>query len=258
MQNAALSALGLDAVYLPFPVRPEALRRFLRTLADVGALGLNLTIPHKQKALTLVDEVAPTAQRIGAINTVVFRNSRLIGHNTDGAGFLASLRGVLTPKGKRVVMLGAGGAGRAVAVALADAGVASLTLLARNPEQRRGLAAHLRRQGYSGAAHAALDAPDARKRLDEAHLVINTTPLGLKPTDPLPLPEDWIPENRCVADLVYGRGPTRLLQAAARRGCRTVPGWHMLLHQGAEALRLWTGRRPPVEVMRRALLRAGV
>jgi shikimate dehydrogenase len=253
MQNAAFASARIDAVYLPFSIRPEALKAFLRTMADIGALGLNVTIPHKPQALEYMDEVSPEARRIGAVNTVVIRDGKLIGHNTDGYGFLVSIRRKLSPFGKKAVILGAGGAARAVAVALADAGAANLTLIAPIPAQRRELLAHLHALGYPQAAGMAFDAPKVREVIGAADLVVNTTPLGMQAKDPLPVPPDWLAEKACVVDLVYGRGRTRWLRAAAHRGRRVVPGWLMLLHQGAEAFRLWTGKRPPVEVMRRAL-----
>lgn len=258
MHNAAFAALGVDAVYLPFSIRPEGLGRLLKALSDLEALGLNVTIPHKQKVLAFLDKLDPTAQRIGAVNTVVFRNGQRIGYNTDGLGFLAAVRPFFPPRGGRAVLFGAGGAGRAVAVTLADAGLQELTVVDPVIPQRRRLLAHLRRLGYAGATGFAPDAPQVRAALTGAGLIVNASPLGWKASDPLPAPEAAIPRGVCVMDLVYGHGPTRFLRAAARRGCRTVPGWSMLLHQGAEAFRLWTGRKPPILVMEKALRRAGV
>ena len=258
MHNAAFAALGIDAVYLPFGVVPGGLGNLLRVLSTVGALGLNVTIPYKQAVLRFLDELAPSARRIGAVNTVVFARGRRIGHNTDGYGCLASLRPVCPPRGRRAVLLGAGGAGRAVAVALLDAGLAQLTLVEPEVAARRRLQDHLQHLGHTAVTALSPGTVEVRARLAEARLVINATPLGLRPMDPLPIPAAWLPHRACVLDLVYGHGPTRWLRAARRRGCVTVPGWHMLLHQGAESFRLWTGRPAPLSVMRAALLAAGV
>ncbi len=258
MHNAAFAALGINAVYLPLAVKPQDLRHVLRALSRLGALGVNLTIPHKQAALRIVDRIDDSARRIGAINTVEFLAGRLIGHNTDGLGFLASLRGVLRPRGRSALLLGAGGAGRAVAVALAGAGLGRLYVAETNPVPARRLLAHLSRLGFSRAAVVAPGSTALRAAAGRADLVINATPLGLRPADPLPLPPAWLRRGACVFDLAYGRKLTPWLAAARRRGCRIVPGWRMLLHQGAAAFRIWTGRTAPLAAMRAALRAAGV
>jgi shikimate dehydrogenase len=234
-------------------------KRLLQALTDLGALGVNVTIPHKQLALGCVDACSPEAERIGAVNTVVFQGSKRIGHNTDGLGFLSALKEAGVPlKGRRAVLLGAGGAGRAVAVSLLQAGVAQLTLSEPQAASRRQLLAHLKKLGFVQVLGVEPGTAALRQASLAAHLVVNASPLGLKPGDPLPLAADWIPAQQSVMDLVYGHGPTAFLKAARSRSARTVPGWHMLLYQGVEAFRLWTSRKPPVEVMRRALLYAGV
>lgn len=258
MHNASFAALGLDAVYVPFRVEPSGLGPLLKTLSAVGALGLNVTVPYKQAVLRHLHALAPSARRIGAVNTVVFSGGKRIGHNTDGTGCLASLNPVLPPHGQRAVLLGAGGAGRAVAVALCDAGLAHLTLVEPDASALRTLTARLARLGHRRVTACAPGTAAVRAALAQARLVINATPLGLRPTDPLPVPAAWLPSRACVLDLVYGHGPTRFQHAAVRRSCRVVPGWHMLLQQAAESFRLWTGRPAPLAVMRRALIAAGV
>lgn len=258
MHNAAFRALGLDAVYLPLGVRPRGFVRLVRSLAEVGALGVNVTLPHKERAFALCEKRTVEAERIGAVNTLVFRQGRVLGDNTDGRGLLHSLRGRVRLRGARALVLGCGGAGRAVAVSLAGAGTGSLTLVDVSPARRRRVAAVAERAG--GAAVKVLGPEDRRlaAAAAEADLVVNATPLGWRPSDPLPLPPRLLSPRTCVMDLVYGRGPTRWLGAARRRGCRTVAGWEMLLHQGALSFALWTGRKAPIAVMRRALLQAGV
>jgi shikimate dehydrogenase len=259
MHNAAFKELGLDAVYVPFPCPCSGVKRLLQTLTDLGALGANVTIPHKQLALACVDECSPEAERIGAVNTVVFQGTKRVGHNTDGLGFLTSLKAAgIKLKGQRAVLLGAGGAGRAVAVSLLQAGVAQLTLSEPQAKARRALLANLKKLGYTQVLGVEPGTATLHQASLAAQLVVNASPLGLKPNDPLPLPTDWIPQGQCVMDLVYGHGPTAFMQSARRRQARIVPGWHMLLYQGVESFRLWTGQKAPVEIMRRALLRAGV
>jgi shikimate dehydrogenase len=260
MHNAAFSALGINAVYVALPIPAEGVKGLLQTCTDLGMLGLNITIPHKRLAMKYVHECSADARRIGAINTVVFQGKKRIGHNTDGLGFLQALKAAkISLRGKRAVLLGAGGAGRAVAVSLLQAGVTHLTLSEPNAKQRSGLLRQLKILGYNNRVIGVEpNAPVLRERALAAHVIVNASPLGLKPGDPLPISGEWIPEKQAVMDLVYGHGLTPWLQAARKKQCRIVPGWHMLLYQGAEAFRLWTGCKPPVEIMRRALLRSGV
>jgi len=257
MHNAAFKALGLDAVYLPLGVPEQGLAPLLASLRSLSALGANVTVPYKEAVVPLLDECSIAAQRIGAVNTIVFAHGRLIGHNTDGPGFLASLKDRLTLKGKQVVLVGGGGAGRAVAVTLAEAGVRHLVVADVNQVKMEKLVEDLGRLGARSVRPVAPQSDALQMELEQADLVVNATPLGLKPGDPLPVPETWLPRGKCVMDLVYGKGPTRFLQAAARRRNQVVPGWLMLLHQGALAFRLWTRKNPPVAVMRRALIQAG-
>ncbi len=258
MHNAAFAAVGVDAVYVPLEVGPAGLSRLLAALADVGALGVNVTLPYKQCALKLVDRCSAEARRIGAVNTIVFRGRRLIGHNTDGLGFLASVRKVMSLDGQRVVLLGAGGAGRAVAVSLLGQRIRHLTLAEPDARRSARLMRDLRRLGTVPVTRVQPGSTALKTLLAQAGLLVNATPLGLKTSDPLPVAAGEIPRGICVMDLVYGRGPTAFLRAARRRRCRIIPGWHMLLYQGAEAFRLITGHPAPLGVMRAALQRAGV
>jgi shikimate dehydrogenase len=259
MHNAAFKALGIDAVYVPLGVPEAGLKRLLQTLTDINSLGVNITIPYKQLALNYVDECSPDAERIGAINTIVFHGVKRVGYNTDALGFLAALKGAgVQLRKRRAVLLGAGGAGRAVAVSLLQGGVAQLTISEPQAGLRRRLLTHLKKIGYTEVLGVEPNSTILRERSLAAHLIINASPLGLKPADPLPLPAAWIPVQQSVMDLVYGHGPTSFIRAAQRRGARTVPGWHMLLYQAAASFQLWTGRKPSIAVMRRALQRAGV
>ncbi|MEW6516946.1 MAG: shikimate dehydrogenase [candidate division FCPU426 bacterium] len=258
MQNAAFRHHGLNVAYLPLGVSPAGLAAFCRGLRPLEPAGLNITVPHKEAVIPLLDGLAASASVMGAVNTVVCRAGRWIGHNTDGFGFLASLKGILAPQGLQVVLLGGGGAGRAVAFSLAQAGAARITLVEPDSGRRNRLIRDLKqRLGYSAVVAARPGTAELRSALDRCALLVQATPLGLQARDPLPLPEPWMPEGICVYDLVYGRQLTPFLRLAKRRRNRVVPGWKMLLGQGAEAFRLWTGKQPPVKLMQEALLSAG-
>lgn len=258
MQNAAFQHCGLPAAYLPLGVPPDGLADFCRGWRRLRPVGFNVTVPHKEAIIGNLDGLAPSAKALGAVNTVVCRGrGRWIGHNTDGYGFLASLTGIFSPRGRRVVLLGGGGAGRAVAFSLAQAGAARLTLSEPDAGRRRRLIEDLRRRGFTAVAAANPGSADLRDSLKQCGLLVQASPLGLRPRDPLPLPAAWMPRGICVYDLVYGSRLTPFLRLARSRKNRVIPGWKMLLWQGAEAFKLWTGKKPPVEIMRAALISAG-
>jgi shikimate dehydrogenase len=257
MQNAALAALGEDAIYTAFDVPPARLAEALAGLGALGVRGANLTIPHKEAALALLDEVSPEAALVGAVNTVSFADGRRVGDNTDGRGFLRALRAAgfdLRP-GCPAVVLGAGGSARAVAAALAAEG-ARLVLANRTPERAGALAALLNERFGAGTAQAvALERAALADALAGAALLVNTTSVGMAPHADAPLlvsPETLRP-GLFVYDLVYNPAETRLLAAARARGCGTANGLGMLAHQGALALEFWLGRPAPVAVMEAAL-----
>lgn len=240
MQNAAFEAAGVDGCYLALDVAPEGLAEALAGLKRTNAFGCNLTIPHKEAAVPLVDELHASAREAGAVNTVVFANGRAVGHNTDGAGAVDALRdaGVRLP-GARTLVLGAGGTARAVAHALAQAG-ANVTVANRTPER----AAALGRPTVPWAR-----VPDVMRNVD---LLVNATSVGMR-DEPAPAPVAQMPIGAAVLDCVYRPGGTPLVRDARARGLIAVPGEAMLLHQGARAFELWTGRPAPLGVMRLAL-----
>ena len=248
MHNAAFVELGIDAHYVALPVRPEELADALAGLRALGALGANVTMPHKQTAAALMDELSPVARELDAVNTISFVEQRTIGDNTDAAGlraFLAS-EGVVAGV-ERAVVLGAGGAARAAVAALDALGIEGVTVAARRHEAARRAA----RLGVRAAPLAWARAAEAAARSD---LVVNATPLGRDGVaDPLP-GLMWAPRQR-VVDLVYRAAPTPLVARARAGGARAWDGVGMLVHQGAESLRIWTGRAPPVGVMREAARR---
>jgi shikimate dehydrogenase len=258
MHNAAFAAAGLDAVYLPFPVAPGSLPDAVRGLRGLGIAGWNVTLPYKTAVIALLDEIEPEAKAAGTVNTVLNRSGHLYGCSTDGAGFLLSLaEKAVEVADKAVLLLGAGGAARAVAFSLMREGVGRFMIANRTAEKAENLAVKLRNSG--GRTRPVKTLPWCAEAIDTAaaaaDIIINATSLGLKPrTDPvIPLSFDKVSRECIVCDLTYNPPLTPLLAAAAARGLRTVGGCGMLLYQAAAAFELWTGRKAPVEVMRQAL-----
>ena len=256
MQNAAFEALGLPYRYLPFQVRPENLKKAVQAIIPLGMQGVNVTLPHKEAVIPFLDSVEGEAQKTGAVNTIETASNRLIGHNTDGKGFLASLfERSIDPSGKRVILVGAGGAARGVAIALLSAGVSEIILVARSAERGKELARCL--AALSSRLKISVRGMDFEKEplseRERSTLLINTTPLGMKEKDPLPFPPSLLSPGWIVADLIYRPHETPLLGAAKKAGAKTVPGIGMLLYQGALAFEIWTKEKPPLEVMREAL-----
>lgn len=249
VHNAAYRVLGLDWVYVAFEVPPGSGRRAIEAMRALGIDGLNVTMPHKSDVAGAVDRLTPAALALGAVNTVTRgpRRDELIGDNTDGAGFIDTLRidEGFEPAGRRCVVVGAGGAGRAVVRALADAGAVAITVVNRTPDRAVAAAA------LAGAVGRVGRPADAA----EADLVVNATPLGMRGGDAeLPVDPVALGPGQLVVDLVYHPVVTPLVDAARARGAAATNGLGMLIHQAARAIRLWTGEDPPLEVMSAAAL----
>jgi shikimate dehydrogenase len=242
---------GIDGAYLPLPVAPEHFADAVRALAKLGFQGANVTIPHKEAAFALCDEVDAVARRLGAVNTLVFRNGRILGSNTDGFGFLESLAeqapGWAAADGP-AVLLGAGGAARAIAGTLLDQGCPALTIVNRDIGRAEALAEAL------GGPVAVAAAPP----LEGAALLVNSTSLGMAGQPPLLIDLAPLPPRAVVADAVYVPLETPLLAAARARGLRAVDGLGMLLHQGRPGFREWFGVMPAVDAGLRAFVAADI
>jgi len=259
MQNAALQAAGIDGLYIPWRVKAPGLSAALDSLRWMENFGgANVTLPHKEQAASLVDELSPEAASVGAVNTIVSRDGRLLGANTDGQGFLRSLQeeGGFVPRGRRAAILGAGGAARAVAWSLVEAGIAELLILNRTSERAELLADLVSRRMGVSALGLGLGDPRTRAQLATCALLVNATPVGLHPSDPPPIDPALLRPQLLVYDLIYRPRETALLREAKRLGCQVLGGLGMLLYQGALAFELWTGRTPPEQAMRTALLQA--
>lgn len=261
MHNAAFEALGLNYCYVPLPVAPADVGAAIAGLAALGFVGVNVTIPHKQAVIPYLDELSAEAQAIGAVNTIVFASGRRIGYNTDGPGFLRALtdRG-FSVAGKRALVLGAGGAARAVVYALAQAG-GEATVVNRTEARAAALAAELRRYVPGPVQSGALDAEQIARLASAVDLVVNATSLGMGAhVGESPWPADVpFPSAAIAYDLVYagaaGARPTAFLRQAEAVGAQTLDGSYMLVYQGALAFEKWTGQSAPIEVMMAALNR---
>lgn len=260
MHNAAFKKLGLDWEYLPFEVEPKDLGEALKGMRALHMAGFNVTIPHKESILLLLDEVTKLARLIGAVNTVLNQEGKLIGYNTDGAGFIDSLKedAKFDPKGKKAVVLGAGGASRAVSIMLAEAGAKQITLADILKEKAKDLSEYVNSYFEITCNSAEVNNPSLQKAIDQANILVNASPIGTHPnTAQTPLSEKIkLHPKLLVYDLVYNPSETKLLKIAKESGCRTCSGLGMLVRQGALAFTIWTGQEAPVEVMRKAAEKA--
>jgi shikimate dehydrogenase len=263
MQQAAFDALHVEADYVLWETPPDELTEKIASLRSSAILGANVTIPYKENVLQLLDECDPFAARIGAINTIVNRDGRLCGYNTDAPGFINALiecdAHPFDCTGKRVVILGTGGAARAAAVGLLEKGVAEVVMLGRTEAHLQNILRHLsilsvemyRTAQIKGALFGY---PEASEVLSDADLVVNATPIGLKVDDTtLLLDVNVLPTTALVMDMIFNPPLTPLLRTARAHGCQILNGLSMLLYQGALAFELWTGLPAPIEVMHKAL-----
>ena len=253
MVEAAYRHAGLDARYLNCEVSPDDLADAVRGAKAMGWRGFNASVPHKLAILEHLDELTPAAAIIGAVNTVVVRDGRLVGENTDGKGFVESLRTRVDPAGRHLLIFGAGGAARAIAVETALAGAASVTVVNRDFDRATSLATHL-------AAHTDADA-HAEEWIPGypvppgVDVVVNATSIGMHPQQDVTLDLDPLSlrPGIVVADVIPNPPVTALLRLAESRGCATLTGLGMLVNQGVAAIRLWTGLEPDTQVMQAAL-----
>jgi len=258
MHNAAFAQLGLDYVYLPFRVRPEALATAIKGMKALGIRGLNVTIPHKVAVIPFMDEVDPVGGKIGAINTIVNEDGVLRGYNTDATGFLQSLRQRgIDPGGKRVVVLGAGGAARAICFILAETG-AELTILNRRQEFDWAveLARSISQEFTKEISALELNRKNLSRAITGADILVNATSVGMHhDVEATPVPADLLPPRITVFDAIYNPRQTRLLREAEQAGAETISGLDMLVWQGALAFEKWTGVEAPVAVMKQAAIK---
>lgn len=252
MIERAFAAAGLDWRYLTLEVPPENLEDAIRGVRAMGFQGGNFTIPHKVAVIQYLDGLSDAAELMGAVNCINRVDDTLIGENTDGKGFVQSLREVTSPEGKQVTILGAGGAARAIAVELGLSGVSEITIVNRSPERGQELADLLNERVKVAAKFALWD---GRHTIEEGtDIVINATSIGLgNATARVPLDYDSLQPSMVVADVIFNPPQTVFLTEAANRGCQTLDGLGMLVNQGVIGFKIWTGVDPDAGVMREAL-----
>lgn len=257
MHNAEFERLGLDYLYAPFAVAPDSLGDAVRGLIAVGAAGFNITIPHKQGVMSLLNEVSPEAVVIGAVNTVKIEDGRTFGTNTDVPGWSQDIQQDILLQGSAVCVLGAGGASRAVCVAAALGGAKSIFIHNRTRETAENLAAVLRQQFPDVEFTLTCeDEKDCHEQFEKCDIIVNTTPIGMAAYPGMPVAADWLTPNHYVYDTIYTPAETELLRTAKLVGCNTRNGLGMLARQGALAFELWTGTKPDVDRMQAALRKA--
>jgi len=256
MHNAAFRKLGLDYLYVPFRVPKGEVEQAVRGMRALNIRGLNVTIPHKIAVIPFLDEVDATAEKIGAVNTIVNDDGVLTGYNTDATGFLRALleRGI-DPEWKSVVVLGAGGASRAICSVLAERG-SKVVILNRSLERARGLAGEVSASCGKEVRALALDGLNLARALGRAEVLVNATSVGMSPgVDESPVDASLLRPDLVVFDIVYSPLRTRLLREAGEGGAETIGGLDMLVWQGAMALEKWVGVEAPVETMRAEVAR---
>lgn len=252
MHNEAFKELGMDYAYVAFDVNPQDLQLAIEGAKSLNIKGFNVTIPHKIEVMQFLDEIDEVAGLIGAVNTIDFKN--LKGYNTDGIGAVRAIEEVTSIKNKKVVVAGAGGASRAISFYLAQYGAESLTILNRNQQKAQSLAEDVSGSGLIDDAGADSISQIA-SHLADADILVDTTPIGMHPNisdKPIAFADD-MHEDLVVFDAVYNPNETVLLREAVKAGAKPVYGIKMLLYQGAESFRIWTGRDAPVETMEKAL-----
>ncbi|MCJ7771248.1 shikimate dehydrogenase [Candidatus Bathyarchaeota archaeon] len=254
MQNAAFREMGVDAVYLAMHVKSEMLAQAVRGFKALNILGFNVTIPHKTKVMKYLDGLDRTATTIGAVNTVVNRDGKLIGYNTDGIGALEALReSGVNPKGRRIILVGAGGAARAIAFTLAEI-AQRMVIVNRTVSKARMLARDVQKTTQAQVTYKSLNSATLKNDLLSSDLLVNATSIGMNPrASEAPIDLSLLRTDLDVFDIVYDPVETSLLKGAKEVGAKSVNGLMMLVKQGAQAFELWTGLKGPIPIMTEAL-----
>ena len=253
MLNRAFEECSIDATYGAFQVAPDQLPQFVQAVRELGILGMNVTIPHKLHVMELIDEIDADALNLGAVNTVVNRNGRLIGYNTDGIGYVRSLKeeAVANITNKKIVVVGAGGAARGIIYALLQENPSSIYVINRTVAKAKELVASLQ----SNVPLLAAGQAELEQLCNDADIVINTTSVGMYPhPDETPIAGHWMKFGAVASDLIYNPLKTQFLLEAEQHGCIAHGGLGMFIYQGAFAFEYWTGQTAPVEAMRETVL----
>ena len=255
MQNAAFEALKLDYVFLAFKVKPDEVENAIKGMRALSIHGLNVTMPHKNAVIQYLDEVDPAGKIIASVNTILNKDGRLLGFNTDGVGALNALEeNGVEVKGKKVLLLGAGGAAKAIAYTLSQ-NVDELVILNRTPKPATELADLLKQKFKKKITAGELSPSAVKDNLADSDVLINATSVGMKPNDnQTPVALEWLKPDLAVMDIIYNPIETKLAKDAIAAGAKVVSGVEMLIYQGAASFEIWTACQAPVEVMRKAAL----
>lgn len=253
IQNAAFHSAGIDAVYVPFPVKQQNLRYAIQGLRALEVKGFNVMAPHKVQVLRYLDKVEAFADAVGSVNTVTMENEKLFGYNTDGPGAINALEEAGTsPDGQLVLLFGAGGASRAIAYSLA-ARARSIKLVNRTVTKANQIAGRIRREFNIDVSSAPLSSKLLKGFVQRADIVVNASSMGMDGRNNLPIEANWLRPDQCVFDIVYKPVQTRLLELASLGRAKSITGLDMLVNQGACSFELWTGRKAPMVEMRHAV-----
>jgi shikimate dehydrogenase len=253
IQNAAFHSAGIDAVYVPFPVKQQNLRSAIQGLRALEVKGFNVMAPHKVQVLRYLDKVEAFADAVGSVNTVTRENEKLFGYNTDGPGAIKALEEAGTsPDGQLVLLFGAGGASRAIAYSLA-ARARSIKLVNRTVTKANQIAGRIRREFNIDVSSAPLSSKLLKGFVQRADIVVNASSMGMDGRNNLPIEANWLRPDQCVFDIVYKPVQTRLLELASLGRAKSITGLDMLVNQGACSFELWTGRKAPMVEMRHAV-----
>ncbi len=255
MHNAAFEALKIDYIFLAFTVKAAEVENAIRGMRALSVHGLNVTMPHKNTVIKFLDEADPTAKAISSVNTLLNKESKILGFNTDGVGALNALeQNGVNPKGKKVLLLGAGGAAKAIAYTLSQE-ADELVILNRAPERATLLANLLKQKFNKKVSGNALLSETVKENLADSDVLINATSMGMNPdANQTPVAPEWLKSDLAVMDIVYNPLETKLARDAKAAGAKVVSGVEMLIYQGAASFEIWTACEAPVEVMRKAAL----
>ncbi len=258
MHNAALRHLGLNHIYVPMEINPVNLEKAIQGLTALGFKGVNVTLPFKEAVIPYLNKLSTRASTVGSVNTIVVHpDGKTSGYNTDGQGFSLALKEDLNFKceGKRVLILGAGGACRAVAMEAALSGAGQIIIAGRTLQKAQALIERVR-QYFPSTQSSFIDIkhPELQKQVQECDLLVNATSLGMKPEDPMLIDPSWLSAKTHIYDLIYNPLETPLLREARKRGCPAANGLTMLIGQGAASFYIWLDIKPPLDIMRKAIL----
>ena len=253
IHNTAFTAKKIDACYLCFETKPENIKEAIEGIRALNIQGVNLTIPHKETCISYLDKIDKDAELIGAVNTIVHKENKLIGYNTDGEGFSKALKEDLNfdPRDKTIFLFGAGGAGKAVGISLAKSGARQIFIVDKNKKKAGALAENIGKNFPCTAVE--LTHSHNQEAIKNAHLLVNATPIGMNPDDNLLINPVYFSQQLLVFDLIYNPTETKLLRTARKKGLKAANGLGMLVQQAALSFELWTGEKAPIEVMRKAL-----